>query len=630
MALEEATPTAAELKALAWEDLLGGARSPVCYDYAIALLYPPPPENSTAWKVHTLVAYVASLTLDLDPKSEAEPFKVSSRLGNLGIASLTPAQLSALTEWLPEIPAPALKARVADILWLHRKDKRVHDLGQIAIEAYLQCAQQYADSGTELRETVVAMTRAMAIARKMGISRDEASAFVATHIERILAMRQTLTVGLRDVGLMKLLLKYGIGDAQFYAQFAQQAAELLEGKAASETYATNLSLMIAREYWTIAAQWYRLTVAKNAPPPPEWSYARSQASETFVKEADKARDAGQLLVEAGFLSDAIAHLKRSGEKRERVDELIRRMMKCRKNAPWIPLSVPLDVSDLMLAAQQQVSDKSMAEALNALAHITAIPTREQLRDMAEGYLEKSITSRLFPMMLSATDARLVANMPALPSRADGETEDEYEEKRQRVLHWHMWQQAEWLRMVACGHIEGARSQVVVEHNPDISDLFPLVGGSLLVPKGHMYLFAKGLHAGLHGDMITAVHILMPQLEHALRWFIETNFDIVMIRQNDDGTQAVSLMKRIIANKELASVLGEDMMFLLDGLLIRQESSNLRNNLAHGLLSDGGFGPDAVYFWWLCLHLCSRLRPEHFAIEVDEGAPNTIPPIAPSD
>jgi hypothetical protein len=418
---------------------------------------------------------------------------------------------------------------------------------------------------------------------------------------------------------MRLLLKYVLGDALSYAQFAQEAAELLESRSVSETYATNRSLMIAREYWTVAAQWYRLTVARDAQPPSEWSYARMQASETLVKQADKAHEAGQLLVEAGFLSDAITDLKRSGEKRERIDELMRRMMKCRQRAPWKPLSVPIDVGDLMLAAQQQITDKSMAEAINTLANITAIPTRKQLQTMAEGYLERSITSRLFPMMLSANDSRVVAHMPALPSRDERETEDEYEKKRQRVLHWHMWQHAEWLRVVAFGYIEGARSQLIAEHNPNISDLLPLVGGSLLVPQEHMYLFAKGLHAGLHGDLITAVHILIPQLEHALRWFIENNFDVVMVRQNDDGIQAVTLMKRIIASKELASILGDDMMFLLDGLLIRQESSNLRNNLAHGLLSDGGFGPDAAYFWWLCLHLCSRLRPEHFSTVVDDSA-----------
>jgi len=47
-----------------------------------------------------------------------------------------------------------------------------------------------------------------------------------------------------------------------------------------------------------------------------------------------------------------------------------------------------------------------------------------------------------------------------------------------------------------------------------------------------------------------------------------------------------------------------MVFDLRGLLIERYGSNLRNDMAHGLLDYEAFysGP-AIYFWWLTLRLC---------------------------
>jgi hypothetical protein len=82
----------------------------------------------------------------------------------------------------------------------------------------------------------------------------------------------------------------------------------------------------------------------------------------------------------------------------------------------------------------------------------------------------------------------------------------------------------------------------------------------------------------------------------------------MVSHDDDGTQSVSLLKRILTHPDLARVLGEDLLFDLQGLLIMQEATNLRNVLSHGLLADREVGLDAIYAWWLCLRICVMLTP----------------------
>ena len=50
--------------------------------------------------------------------------------------------------------------------------------------------------------------------------------------------------------------------------------------------------------------------------------------------------------------------------------------------------------------------------------------------------------------------------------------------------------------------------------------------------------------------------------------------------------------------------GEALAFDLRGLLVERMGANLRNRIAHGLMSDADFsGTDVVYAWWLALRLC---------------------------
>ena len=55
--------------------------------------------------------------------------------------------------------------------------------------------------------------------------------------------------------------------------------------------------------------------------------------------------------------------------------------------------------------------------------------------------------------------------------------------------------------------------------------------------------------------------------------------------------------------ETTEFLGADLRLELRALLIEQEGANLRNDTAHGLLTDGAAWSSAsIYAWWLVLRL----------------------------
>lgn len=592
MSLEEAVPTLEELQAAKIEQLVTGA-DPSCWAYAMSLLDPKtlPAAGSSGWKARTLVGFVTSLKLDTD--SDAEPFKLGTWFGELGASNLSGEQLNVLAAWLPEVTDPELRARIADVLWMTQRPRN-HLTGRAALTAYLEAAERHLAADGHWPHATDAYARALALPSAFR------PADLTSRMQAVLDGFFGLAGGPRDARLMHLMLDHDIGDAAKNAPLAEAEAERRERDAEAETYATNLSLMLSRESWAAAARWRTRELGANAPAA---LAAKLREAETHVKEADKARDACQPLVEAHFLSNAISALQRAGEERSRIDALVSRMMAAQRGAPFASVSTTsIDLTDQVAGGRAAVSNKPLHEALFELARVTQSPRISTLRAMTMDHLSKSVSARLFPAAISSSDSRVVAHMPPVSIGEDGEVKDE------AVLRWHMWNQAQWIRMMSCGRIMGARDQLVLEHNPRIADLLPLMNVSALVPSGHERLFAKGLHAGLHGDFAVAIHILLPQLENGLRAFIEEALGRPMVKHHDDGTQSVNLFRRVLTHPDLAKILGDDLLFDLQGLLIEEAATNLRNRMSHGLLGDREVGFDAMYAWWMCLRLCMMLRP----------------------
>ena len=81
------------------------------------------------------------------------------------------------------------------------------------------------------------------------------------------------------------------------------------------------------------------------------------------------------------------------------------------------------------------------------------------------------------------------------------------------------------QIVAVGQIEPMRRQILDEHCVRYDDFLPFVAYNRLVPPGRELFFVQGLHDGLHGNLVGALHILVPQLENSLR-FMLTDIGVV--------------------------------------------------------------------------------------------------------
>ena len=104
-------------------------------------------------------------------------------------------------------------------------------------------------------------------------------------------------------------------------------------------------------------------------------------------------------------------------------------------------------------------------------------------------------------------------------------------------------------------------------------------------------------------MLVAGHLVPPQIEALVRHVVESSGGITTML-DPNGLQPERPLMALLDTEEALRAFGEAGVFELKDLLVDPLGSNLRNEVAHGLLDDEGlFGGDMLYAWWLLLRCC---------------------------
>lgn len=149
-------------------------------------------------------------------------------------------------------------------------------------------------------------------------------------------------------------------------------------------------------------------------------------------------------------------------------------------------------------------------------------------------------------------------------------------------------------------------------NQSISEMevYELIARSKFIPKERLSIYTRGLYHGFRGDFLEAVHILVPQIENCLRHILNTHGKITA-KLAEELQKEMSLQSYF---NHLRTILHEDLILELEGLLNEAFGENLRNNLAHGLAETSIFNDSYIglHTWWLALKL--SLDIERFIIK----------------
>lgn len=552
------------------EDIVNKCEQRVCWHYHMPF-WEKSQEAETSANTEAQVAFALLTGITspaLNPESDHEPFAYMDFIN-----SISDVYLNVLKDWASDILDAELRARVADILWVRKRD---YLMAQLAVDSYLESASSLEDP-EHWKLCVDRIERAIRLSRKSNQTSHFTKA--VAHIEAVLDRYNCEDPLFLSAKLMELLQEYKQGEPSKYAAFAEKAAYRAEAEH---------NWRKARNYWEVKAQWHSLEKDANKKRTASLLFA-----ETYVKESEDAineRMPPSYLAAAIHLQKAIEALRRIGGTKERVDELHKILLdyQQKSTAELIPISQEINISCLVAEAQNQVRKKDIHDALLTLAIKMGSPLSvSYLRKQAQEASDKYILGHLFPTLVMNEMGKVTARESSIKDKMFG-------------------QAVYYQQIQAAAVIEPARNQINLEHNVRISDFFPIVANNPFVPQGREYIYARGLHAGLIGDFLVATHLLPPQIEHSIRCLLYQK-GFITSGLDDEGIQDEHNINTFFRQREaeLVQIFGEDLTFDLQGLLVQKGfGSNLRNTMSHGLIDNNGFfKPQVIYLWWLTLHLC---------------------------
>ncbi len=537
--------------------------------------------------VFVLLHAATSLHLK-DPANDTSPFcpmlvDIDGRTPD--VDDFTDEQLDVFNQLISRVKDSELRARIADIVWTR---KRGHQIAGQAVDAYLESARRLEDTGNPWPLCIDRISRAVTLATLHGRNTQMYSQ-VMSHVKDMLDRQKDDYSSLLPAELMKILLDHRQGDCNAYAKLSGKFAAFAEKEEAWSR---------ARAYWDIQAAW--LGRAEDEESSRE---ARIRSANTHVQEAEAriGQEPPDFLVAALYIQSAIEAFRRIGGETARIENLHRDLLNYqRKGAKQFGIvSAEAPIHEMHSLAVKAVEGKSFQEAMFALGKLHKPSKLENLRQQVERNRQEFPLQHLFPRIQVDSSGRTTGHASSAFSIGPESEEDPL--RPYLLVHARTPQS-----IAAVGLIEPARLQILRDHFVRVEDLLPLVANNPFVPEGREGLYAHGLHAGLEGNFVVATHILVPQIENSIRHAL-TQHGAITSSLDSEGIQDVHLLGKMLFSPEIKEIFGEDLTFELQGLLMEPFGANLRNTVAHGLIShEGLFSPDAIYLWWLTLHLLCRI------------------------
>jgi hypothetical protein len=511
--------------------------------------------------------------------------------------------LDVLEQILPEIVDAEFKSRVADLLWLCRK-KKTPDHARIAVESFLTAASTLEDDRLDCIFTD-RIKRAVQLSASLGKEKDLFKNTVS-HVNALIQKYSQTGKQWVCGDLMNILLDFGEGDAAKLSTLCCNIAKHFQ---------TQSDFMWAQNYWRLQSKWLRLTGDEEAS-----RLALVSEAEAIVLEADAAtkRKIPSFAAAKGILARGIEALRRVRGDKNRIEELRQLHAEYAKKSlhemGTIQIPIP-DGSQIVQTAIKAVAGKSLRQGMLSLANFPPTNTKLLRQNLIQGNHPEFL---LFGAAYCNEEGKTVGSI-------EGVSPTEIQEAHVRTKMFLM-ARTQWDFMAQTA-ILPALAKMNSEHNIGLKDFAFILLHNPFVAQGREDILARGLLAGFRGDWLTAAHLMPPQLEHMLRFILAQQGKLTSSLDSDGIEKEYNLGRILCEAPDLVATieasLSKDLVFDLRGILIEKPGANLRNRMAHGLISSAAFyDTTVVYLWWLVLKLCSL--PIFSYLEQQKAAKNPAP------
>lgn len=530
-----------------------------------------------------LLTNVASYHMKLDnPKEPFEPFMIFDGKRSANVSDLSKNDFEVLKELYIQIDDCELKARIADVLWVGNKS---YKHGQEAISYYLVSADRLEDwqhwCGCFER-----INRASQITLMLGGNNqkiNDVNLYINSLIRKINGNDPLYLTG----KLMELLQKQKIGYCEEYIDIIEKNVDM-----SNETG----NFDKARYYIEVKSKWYQL-LKENT----KFQESIVDIAKSFEYEAQKLIDSNgdsSYMKIVYLLENAICTYRKIPNMQSDIIRLLKNIVQYKEAMKdgFKSISHSVDVTDVVKSIRETLIGRPLIDAIIKLAFIQNISDKESLKKRVIELHLMSPLSFLVNTDIVDTNGKRIIKMPDLRF--------EDENKHKEAIEAYMLKEAAANHtFFASAIVCNALKIINAEHEIKEDDLTILFEDNIFVQSDRKRIFHKGIYEGFQGNYMVAIHLLIPQLENSFREFAEMCGDVVTTFE-DDGKEQAKPLNSIFELENFVSAYDEDLLFDLRSLLTEKYGSNMRNRLAHGLLSDDDSESSiAIYVWWITLRLC---------------------------
>jgi Domain of unknown function (DUF4209) len=508
-----------------------------------------------------------------------------------------------------------LQARLADMAWFCARPKKDIADAHRAIDAYRSQLPTEDNWFTVQEEWRRAITLCMQLRKGAG-----------DRLEKIDQELQGIAEAALPLdGSLGLPVATMLFDRHLARDQGEKFAELLAARGTA-MLATAVEFFSVRAHVELAARWFERLEKPERVADMLLNIALSWEADTDLRL--KQSEAAGHLVAGTFLEDAIQTLRKIPKEQRaargvdgHLERLQRRLNESGEQAlkgMKLISTGPIDVTEFIEKSQAAVRGKAPLDALVQLAHLHVGARIARMTEQAEKSLRTHPLSALFSASHYGRDGRVIAKTPG------GDLAGDSAQHEANVWSTIMRNYQMDIDLVCNAQLLPALAVIREEHTLRRSDLVQLMHLSPVIPPGRAEQFAKGFWEGFEDDWASAIYVLAPQVEHLVRWHLKqagvktTNLDAGGI-ENEVG------LSSLIEAKEIKTIFGDDLAFELEALFCTAFGPNLRNEVAHGLLSAQECRTSGVvYAWWWLLRLTLR----SFVLAQQKVAPSQVAPAAP--
>lgn len=545
-------------------------------------------KNHSGYRAYRVLMVVCSYHFSVDRQDAFGPRLIRDGMRTPIPADIAGEQSQALATIAEMIDHPLLRARVADVAWYNHRN--LHRSAVLAITSYCQTIEFYLGDKLSFRyeppsglssKVVDLIERAFHIVAGTGKRKTPPEIVIATW-NRLYTHSEKLRCYMSLDRLARLGQSFNLIE---WAQVAKDAERSANAAAASD-YA-----MAVKVVWELAALSHHQSKDHAG-----FKRCKLKSIEQTLRMREGV---DSFMARASWTRDAIRELRAIPGMQAELEALKAELLELQAQAAheFSSFQVPMDLSEERQGTINVFKDLTLPEFFYTFARICEVPEKMALhtdiiRDRSDSLLSDLFNGQIY------TDAlgRFVTQAPTI-NLDDTPPPKWYDHESLRYLdiQYQMWVES---------RVKPAAQTLMTKFAVDDRHLMAIVSASPFVPSEFEHIYALGLARFLQGDMVSACHLLFPQLENSLRHVL-SNAGIDTSKLDEELLQEDRSLSGLLSNRreQLESVFGIDLIYTIDLLFNLKGGPCLRHEIAHGKLASGAcYLHSSIYACWLMYYL----------------------------